>query len=308
MKNRICLNFFIATLFVLSTLPLGCSSENTQTYASTKGMITTTIPHSTTSITSTTSTLSPVYTWTPIPTLPPADALEKLLGLYSNNGGCSLPCWWGITPGQSTWREAREQLAPLGYHAKPIVHGDITRYEFELVVPAELSSLGYFWPTLTVERNIVTSINLNASYVGREFDYSLAGLLKTFGIPEEIWIRPVVETMKDTSYYDISLFYPSKGVLTSATGNAEKNANSLRICPQEFRLDHFPPSLLLWSSKKEVTYKNIGQRVMGNSSWDTNGYYRLSELTLSFDEKDFYYTYVDPLSNKCFLLDITKLR
>jgi hypothetical protein len=35
---------------------------------------------------------------TPLPTLDPDAAATLVLELLDNNGGCSLPCWWGATP------------------------------------------------------------------------------------------------------------------------------------------------------------------------------------------------------------------
>jgi hypothetical protein len=49
------------------------------------------------------ATTSPTIepTWTPVPTLSMEDAMMNLLELFSTNGGCDFPCWWGIRPGDS---------------------------------------------------------------------------------------------------------------------------------------------------------------------------------------------------------------
>jgi len=31
-----------------------------------------------------------------------------------NNAGCTLPCWWGVIPGKTTWQEAEQFLTYLG--------------------------------------------------------------------------------------------------------------------------------------------------------------------------------------------------
>ena len=47
-------------------------------------------------------TLSPTpilwVDWTPLPDLTIDEARENLRNLLETNGGCDLPCWWGITP------------------------------------------------------------------------------------------------------------------------------------------------------------------------------------------------------------------
>jgi hypothetical protein len=68
-----------------------------------------------------TFTLTPSPTYTPIPSATPTliptlsvkDAQIKLLGLLATNGGCRLPCLWGITPGKSNYQEAQNVLKPL---------------------------------------------------------------------------------------------------------------------------------------------------------------------------------------------------
>jgi len=59
-----------------------------------------------------TSTPTPTATptLTPLPTLPLQDAKNLVQELFETNRGCLLPCWWGITPGQTTWGEARQFL------------------------------------------------------------------------------------------------------------------------------------------------------------------------------------------------------
>ncbi len=63
-----------------------------------------------------TRTLSPPHLlqWTPGAKLPPDEVEKKIMSLYSNNGGCELPCWWGITPGKTTGAESLSLLAPFG--------------------------------------------------------------------------------------------------------------------------------------------------------------------------------------------------
>src|SRR6185436_4057409 len=67
-----------------------------------------------------TLTLNPTNTSTIVPTLPAEGAWTKLLELLANNGGCRLPCLWGITPGKSTYKEAQAILTPLRSISDPL--------------------------------------------------------------------------------------------------------------------------------------------------------------------------------------------
>lgn len=62
---------------------------------------------------------SPTPTVVPTPTPQPPlatteEALAFVIQMQETNGGCELPCWWGITPGKTIGRDARQILSPLG--------------------------------------------------------------------------------------------------------------------------------------------------------------------------------------------------
>lgn len=50
-------------------------------------------------------------TFTPLPVLSKDKVRAKFDQLYNYNAGCRLPCWWGITPGITTWGEALHFLS-----------------------------------------------------------------------------------------------------------------------------------------------------------------------------------------------------
>lgn len=51
---------------------------------------------------------------TPQPTLTRIEQESYIKELLKTNGGCNLPCWWGIKPGETSWREAELFLRYLG--------------------------------------------------------------------------------------------------------------------------------------------------------------------------------------------------
>jgi hypothetical protein len=59
-----------------------------------------------------TPTFTPTLTWTPLPTLPSQQTRAKIEELLETNGGCELPCWWGITPNETAWPETLHFLRP----------------------------------------------------------------------------------------------------------------------------------------------------------------------------------------------------
>ncbi|MEW6094279.1 MAG: hypothetical protein AB1531_09970 [Chloroflexota bacterium] len=59
---------------------------------------------------SVTSTPTLAITWTPLPTLSDFKAEAQLLEWLQGTQDCRLPCWAGITPGVTTWEEAKQIL------------------------------------------------------------------------------------------------------------------------------------------------------------------------------------------------------
>jgi hypothetical protein len=59
--------------------------------------------------TTSTPTQEPTLTFTPLPTLDQ----RGIQGLIDDNGGCQLPCWWGIEPGKTTKQQARSFLEQI---------------------------------------------------------------------------------------------------------------------------------------------------------------------------------------------------
>ncbi|MFT3893686.1 MAG: hypothetical protein QM730_18815 [Anaerolineales bacterium] len=111
------------------------------------------------SITSTSTLMIPTLTPTPhptlsatqtiVPTLSTDEALQQIKELYKDNGGCDLPCWWGIVPGETTWEQTKQLLGPLG-----IMKNDY----FEVLVPREMDPLKGPLPIDYVLGNVETRI------------------------------------------------------------------------------------------------------------------------------------------------------
>lgn len=271
--------------------------------------IMTATPTSTLTVT-TTPQLINSPTWTPIPTMNADKAIETILDLYADNGGCELPCWWGIHPGKTSWEAAREKLSPLGLVSGKSINKNLEFYEFEFIIPVEVdpSGLGFIDSTLWVRDGIVTAISSNTGWIKKSFDYSLSELLKTFGQPEEIWIKVNTDTM-GLPHYELDLFYPSKGIKLNSTGDASaENSRSIMICPKSFRRGEFPPAILLWDASIEYTYKNLSTELLGGSR-DTGGedFYRLENVVPNLDEAMFFNTYQNASTNRCIEIDDAKL-
>lgn len=95
----------------LPTTPITASSPTvTPTAFPTQTSTITTTP---TAKPSATTTPTPTQTRTPeITPLPTEQVQAWIKEQMKTNPSCRLPCWWGITPGKTTWIEAQAFLAP----------------------------------------------------------------------------------------------------------------------------------------------------------------------------------------------------
>ena len=67
-----------------------------------------------TPIPSRTATSEPTATFTPVPTKSVEEREAFIHIMYETNGGCDLPCFWGISPGVDDKQTIIEDFSPYG--------------------------------------------------------------------------------------------------------------------------------------------------------------------------------------------------
>jgi len=227
------------------------------------------------------------------------DKQRLLTQIFETNGGCQLPCYWGIVPGETSWDYASQFLSALGRIYGPGGAGKVASYGpvFEDIE----GDLGEMIPEFWVRDGVVVAIMTNTGWVQQDFDYNLAGLLVGFGIPEEIWVRPIAKTQGQPYYY-LALWYPSKGILVDMQGNATKNGDFLSICPQDiFSRVSFPPRLVLWNPKEQVSFRHFDLSLIDNDlGLLTEEYELLSKLSIDkLTNEDFFEIYKKAETETC---------
>jgi hypothetical protein len=227
----------------------------------------------------------PTVTWTPLPTLPPDKALARVLELLKTNGGCKLPCWWGITPGVTSRDEA---LAYLASFATRFTGGpSYPDYGAVFVIPQNtIPGLLYGDPYsfgFTADKNgIVEQITAWKPY-------RLSDLLTDYGPPPQVWIYgKSTDLLGPNAEYTIVLFYPDKGILAAWWNyKAEKN-DPIRVCPNRFDPGVF---LKLWAPPVTKTFEEAaGPELLDGPP--PLAFYPLEKAT-NLDVKTFYERYKD---------------
>ena len=182
----------------------------------------------------------PTYTPfpSPNPTLAASEALAFIRQMQVNNGGCKLPCWWGITPGETTWEEAKQVFAPLrGYSGVRSPVG----FSFPQYSGIDASVYGE-------SGEPVREIWVFGSVYGTErkeqylpFDetwylYSSSGILEQLGPPSKAMLGFNTGSADSSKwYYELHVFYDESGLIIRYGGLAIADSKSVRAC---LSLDH----------------------------------------------------------------------
>jgi hypothetical protein len=168
--------------------------------------------------------------------------------LLRNNASCQLPCWWGITPSETSWETARQFL---GSFVLDLGQGETKSYTLanqKYVV----TNFGVDYKVLGRTDFGVTNYNVTNEIVdliwvlprGTELSYQLHQVLTTYGQPATV----LFEADTDYSLFHLLLYYPHKGITAFYEGNFDRLSETYRICPQGLG-----PELWLWSPGKVFT-------------------------------------------------------
>jgi hypothetical protein len=227
------------------------------------------------------------------------DKQRLLTQFLETNGGCQLPCYWGIIPGETSWDYTLQFLSSIGNVVGPGGKGKVASYGLRLNDIG--GDLGEMKPGFWVRDGVVVAIMINSHWIRKDFDFSLAGLLVEFGLPEEIWLRPTTDT-PGQPYYELALWYPSTGIVVKMQGYATKNDYYLSICPQDiYSYLATPPWLYLWNPNEQVDFKYFGLELLDDDlGWLTKDYKPLSELSVDkLTNTDFYELYKSTDAETC---------
>jgi hypothetical protein len=122
-----------------------------------------------------------------LPTLQPDKAKTLVSELLKTNAGCQLPCWWGITPGKTSWQEANQFL---GVFARAIDLEDRGQgYQIGIVQissPIDVPYITTLNQTYGIRDGIIETIDTYNYELATWYD--LPNILNIYGRPDEIGI------------------------------------------------------------------------------------------------------------------------
>jgi hypothetical protein len=158
-----------------------------------------------------------------------------VLDLLVNNAGCELPCYWGITPGETTWQDALIYLASFSARFEG------GNYDVTARDGSELSYLAFESRNTIPEYNepvhsdyiekkgIIDSIAVYE--IGTELRYQVHHVLDRYGLPDEVLFDLSDDSPVGKPWFSMWILYEERGVTLFYDGIAKKKGDSMEVCP-----------------------------------------------------------------------------
>jgi hypothetical protein len=160
-----------------------------------------------------TSTITAEPTQTPTGTpMPPDEVREWISKRLADNGGCRLPCWWGITPGKTTWEETNKLLSIYASDIRIIEREDHFVAGFFFDDPPAEVQLRQIYLGFGVQNNVILSIRITG--LGGIPTFSLSKFMEEYGEPGEVFVyayHPLAYTI-DPRQIGVHIYYPAQGI------------------------------------------------------------------------------------------------
>ena len=248
-------------------------------------------------------------TFTPIPTLSAQDALEAFTNLIEEDNECKLPCWLGVTPGQTKFEEVENIFSQF----MSIAHTDFSSQwafirvffpNFEAPIhdvateinPAENGKV----TRILVSAGAYQDINGPRDYSNPEFQqlwqrYLVPGIFTTHGPPEKIFLdttRIVADTAGPYPFV-LWIVYPQEGFLIRYQGVNSKIGDAIRICPMRSSL-----AIKIWDTE-ESSYEEFIKNDGALGGPFSLGPQDIEEVT-DFDVQSFYEVFKNGDIDTCF--------
>ncbi len=244
---------FISLLVVIGLL-VSCNPQPT--------LLPTVMPEATRTATNTLTpsitSSTPFPTWTPLPILSDSQAEAMLLEWLQGSPDCQLPCWAGITPGVTTWQEAKQTLgAVLNFEA---VHEN-ARCDFGLCNLIEWQSrtdIDVFGYIASESNDIIYGITIHG-YPPSPL-MRLDRILDQYGLPDKAFLSVAAH---DHPFFDLVLAYPNHQFIINYAWKAIISHDNVVSCIQEGSV-----FLIIEPVYEEWTDSFIENKVFGSEHMD----------------------------------------
>lgn len=236
---------------------------------------------------------TPFASYTPSPTLLPT--LEEsivepyLIDLIQNPKTCLLPCWWGMTPGVSSWQAVKNFMFHIGFENLTASgnYDEYDRLDFN-----DLQLYQIF--TVNQQSDIVSQITFTVEgfYNPQGFNtvwhsYSPEQILARYGKPSKVTIYYVLVNAgapgtNNKIGYELWLYYEKNGFLIVYEGLGIYQITTIHICPEFNHTENsWTVSFYLQDPKLSTP---LEQMVPGHEGFISNSFSVMDATGLSMDQ------------------------
>ena len=232
---------------------IACSSNEITSPTTTSNILPSSSPSLSETIASPTQTLTPiplpVFTstpfWTPLPTFSSTAAQETLEIWVQGTSECLLPCWGGITPGQTSWQAARQIIEQLSAYARVNISenpscefGGCNGIAWSLF-PRTVAE-GAFYTKFPENVVHLIQINIqnegNAQKINLVRNIGLQEVFRSYGLPP-IFLINVETDLTDDRFIELILVYPERQSIIKYIKQAELNDDKIVNCGQDHQIE-----------------------------------------------------------------------
>lgn len=265
-------------------------------------------------------------TETPLPTLSAEGMSKLILALMKDNGGCRLPCLWGMTPGKTDIQTLDEFMAQFydvetsddyfrvqdfndigGFslifnESKIHVLVDFSYYEDRSGTGLEiLAMFGYLMGEFGTTSE--GALDLRPIYGDALFTqtlqyYTLPSILAAYGLPEQVLLAtwPDDPDRLDIKSWPFSLvlLYPAQGIFVEYVSIRERAGDHFVGCPAKSHI-----YLGVWDPENPLSFRKVVQKAGSVINELNIDYFKPVEVATTMTLDEFYQTFKHAENTAC---------
>lgn len=167
---------------------------------------------------------------------------EYIQTLLQDPQDCELPCWWGIEPGKTAWKQAEAQFLQMGIEPSSTTRTEGTIHHEVHFDQSFAEKTMIQWIEFEEKSEEITQIKVRAIPNGNPEQFvslwktvSPEVIIRKYGEPDRVWLQSR-SSGRDVVGYSLWLFYDVQGFLLISSGSTNRE-ETYTICPSFNSMD-----------------------------------------------------------------------
>jgi len=221
-------------------------------------------------------TPSPVPTWGPLPTVAKDKLSKTIHDYFIKNGGCNLPCWWGMEPGVTAWGSAVQRFDTLDAQPSSWVEQTVLGNS---ALPEYYRGYEFTDNTTTISW-LISGINEKISTITIATDnkeqFGFSPILKNMGPPDQIYLTTFQYTPGYPDFepflpFSVIFNYQNKHMVIWYQMQGQKEGANIIACNKDYQI-------YVWIWAKELVGENHENYVLNMAGGGYEGFRNLRVL------------------------------